>query len=66
MNEQDYIDLGFDVVEVHQGPDKSCRACEGEITKGDRVRLRDSEPHLSGLYHEACADETVIEYQEDK
>jgi hypothetical protein len=67
--EQDYIDLGFDTVEVYQGcTDKLCRACDQDITNGDRVRVRTTtdDPNLGGLYHEACADEVVLEYQEDK
>ena len=69
MNEQDYVDLGFDPVEIFHGcNDKLCRACDQDITNGDRVRVRLSEmsPDASGLYHEACADKLVLEAQEDK
>jgi len=66
--EQDYIDLGFDTIEVYHGcTDKLCRACDQDITNGDRVRVRTTDdPELNGLHHEVCADEMITEAQEDK
>jgi hypothetical protein len=66
MISKDYIDLGFDEVKTHQGPDKLCRACNGDITKGDRVMLRTTpQENLNGLHHEACAN-LIIERKHEQ
>ncbi len=63
VDERDLFKLGFDEIEIFRSLEpKMCRACEGDLNLGDRVRVRETDdPDKNGLHHEECADEIVIE-----